>query len=97
QLTSSNDVNLICLPCSSLPPHERLCLKLPLPAANRRICLGSPDHLRRLSLPTSSCSDSSIDVMLILAASVSLQKMSSNNGDFLCFATQAPNLLIFSN
>ncbi|KAG5383285.1 hypothetical protein IGI04_034755 [Brassica rapa subsp. trilocularis] len=47
-------------------------------AAARRVCLRPPDHLRRLALPTVSCSDSSL-VVLIIAVSVSSHKRSSNN------------------
>ena len=64
-------------------------------AANHRVYHKSPDHLRRLSLSRSSCSDSSVAIVLILAVSISLQKRSNNNGDFLCFPTQALNIWIF--
>ncbi|KAH0934496.1 hypothetical protein HID58_011613, partial [Brassica napus] len=39
-------------------------------AANHRVYHESPDHLRRVYLLRSSCSDSSVAVMLILAVSV---------------------------
>ncbi|CAG7896442.1 unnamed protein product, partial [Brassica rapa] len=88
-------VDLLHLPCSSTPSTKnRATTNVSASsffffAANRRVCLGSPDHLPHLSLPMSSCSDSSLAIVFILAVSVSLQKISNNIGDFLCFATQA--------
>ncbi|KAF3605067.1 hypothetical protein DY000_02044424 [Brassica cretica] len=92
---SNHDVDMFRLLYSSplstenRAPHGRLCLKLLLYAANLRAWIGSPDHLRGLALPMSSCSDSRRVVVLIFAVSASLRKRRRNDGDFLCFATQA--------
>ncbi|CAN7055346.1 unnamed protein product, partial [Brassica rapa subsp. trilocularis] len=91
-------VNLLRLPCSSLPPHKRLCHKLPL--LRRKSSASVSGHRTFSVVFLCRRRHARIQASPLCSSSRPLshyKRYQSNNGDFLYFATQAPNLWIFSN